>query len=62
MPGSINSIFCEEVVMVKILADSTCDLSPALISKYKIGIIPKRNIAERIPVLSWTMCGIWKMT
>ena len=26
--------------MVKILADSTCDLSPALISKYKIGIIP----------------------
>ena len=40
MPGSINSIFCEEVVMVKILADSTCDLSPALISKYKIGIIP----------------------
>ncbi len=26
--------------MVKILADSTCDLSPALISRYKIGIIP----------------------
>ena len=26
--------------MVKILADSTCDLSPSLISRYKIGIIP----------------------
>ena len=26
--------------MVRILADSTCDLSPSLISKYKIGIIP----------------------
>ena len=26
--------------MVKILADSTCDLSPSLISKYNIGIIP----------------------
>ncbi len=26
--------------MVKILADSTCDLSPSLVSRYKIGIIP----------------------
>ena len=26
--------------MVKILADSTCDLSPSLISRYDIGIIP----------------------
>lgn len=26
--------------MVKILSDSTCDLSPALISRYNIGIIP----------------------
>ena len=26
--------------MVKVLADSTCDLSPSLISKYEIGIIP----------------------
>lgn len=26
--------------MVKILSDSTCDLSPELIAKYKIGIIP----------------------
>ena len=26
--------------MVKILADSTCDLSPSLTSRYKIGIIP----------------------
>lgn len=26
--------------MVKILADSTCDLSPSLISRYNIGIIP----------------------
>ena len=26
--------------MVKILADSTCDLSPSLISRYKLDIIP----------------------
>ena len=26
--------------MIKILADSTCDLSPELVEKYKIGIIP----------------------
>ncbi len=26
--------------MIKILSDSTCDLSPELIQKYDIGIIP----------------------
>ncbi|WP_334299880.1 DegV family protein [Butyrivibrio sp.] len=31
---------CLGKIMIKILSDSTCDLSPELIQKYDIGIIP----------------------
>ena len=49
---------------IKICADSTCDLSPELVEKYDVGIIPLYIVWFGFPVLlfgfiAWLTKNIW---